>query len=166
MSAATGGIVAIATTVMMGVILTVMAEWEIIFAIHRGILVKQRRKRSLEIGVSLGAFSIEASSKIEQRSRRFKRTAERRWEWNGWEDETKKDPDEWKKERGWRRCASTHSIQRTFWSEWTPGALRWSLRRAVLSASDHSRLAARGAGEEAGRDWGRWYRGTPAGHPT
>lgn len=78
MSAATGGIVAIATTVTMGVILTVMAEWEIIFAIHRGILVKQRRKRSLEIGVSLGAFSIEASSKIEQRSRRFKRTAERR----------------------------------------------------------------------------------------
>lgn len=75
---ATGGIVAIATTVMMGVILTVMAEWEIIFAIHRGILVKQRRKRSLEIGVSLGAFSIKDSSKIEQRSRRFKRTAERR----------------------------------------------------------------------------------------
>lgn len=75
---ATGGIVAIATTVMMGVILTVMAEWEIIFAIHRGILVKQRRKRSLEIGVSLGAFSIKASSKIEQRSRRFERTAERR----------------------------------------------------------------------------------------
>lgn len=75
---ATRGIVAIATTVMMGVILTVMAEWEIIFAIHRGILVKQRRKRSLEIGVSLGAFSIKASSKIEQRSRRFKRTAERR----------------------------------------------------------------------------------------
>lgn len=30
---ATGGIVAIATTVMMGVILTVMAEWEIIFVI-------------------------------------------------------------------------------------------------------------------------------------
>lgn len=75
---ATGGIVAIATTVTMGVILTVMAEWEIIFAIHRGILVKQRRKRSLEIGVSLGAFSIKASSKIEQRSRRFKRTAEQR----------------------------------------------------------------------------------------